>query len=263
MADKPEETATVDKAAESAVKNETEEKPAEPAAAAEKSTADAPAAKAAEPLTAEQKAGLLKQIEFYFSDSNMPNDKFLKAEAEKNKEGFVQIEVLTRFNLVKKFSTDVPAIADALSTSTALVISDDKTMIRRKDPLPTDDPTLTRSVHVSGLPKDVRWEAVKEFFTKEVGEVNMARLRREGAEKELRGNCWVEFANDELAGKAAAKDKVEFEGTTITIKLKCARRLRRLLTSTQIRLAGGEQRGEVEEEGGPAGEGGGQEEEGA
>ena len=40
----------------------------------------------------------LKQLEFYFSDSNFRRDNFLRGKADENEEGFVEIAVLLTFN---------------------------------------------------------------------------------------------------------------------------------------------------------------------
>ena len=45
------------------------------------------------PLNDVTKVKLVNQIEFYFSDSNLPRDKFLRETVENDPEGFVDIAV--------------------------------------------------------------------------------------------------------------------------------------------------------------------------
>ena len=53
-------------------------------------------------------AQVLKQIEFYFSDSNFRHDKFLQAEAAKDEAGFVMIDVLLTFKRLQSITTRRP-----------------------------------------------------------------------------------------------------------------------------------------------------------
>jgi len=40
---------------------------------------------------------VIKQVEFYFSDSNFPRDKFLRAQAALDENGYVSIETISTF----------------------------------------------------------------------------------------------------------------------------------------------------------------------
>lgn len=62
-------------------------------------------------------AKICKQVEFYFSDSNIVKDKFLKGKIAENAEGWVPIEILANFNRMKQLSTDINVITDALKAS--------------------------------------------------------------------------------------------------------------------------------------------------
>lgn len=52
-------------------------------------------------LTPSKREAIIKQIEFYFGDSNFPKDKYLQKEAKKRADGFVPIKVgrTTSFSL--------------------------------------------------------------------------------------------------------------------------------------------------------------------
>lgn len=84
-------------------------------------------------------------MEFYFSDSNLPRDAFLKEQVAANAEGYVDIALVCIFSrmcqLLKTSNKDVskvPAevvadVADALEGSDSLTLSEDKKKIRRTE----------------------------------------------------------------------------------------------------------------------------------
>lgn len=41
---------------------------------------------------------LLNQIEFYFSDSNILKDKFIKSQIDSNPDGYVDLSIIASFN---------------------------------------------------------------------------------------------------------------------------------------------------------------------
>lgn len=83
------------------------------------------------------------QIEFYFSDSNLPRDKFLQEKVAADGEGYVDIALLSIFQRVRgllkstivdpaKVSEETVAdVADALEGSSSLALSDDRKRVRR------------------------------------------------------------------------------------------------------------------------------------
>lgn len=146
-------------------------------------------------------AGIRKQIEFYFSDSNLPKDRFLRGEAAKHPEGFVAISTLATFSRVSRFNASIPQIAEVLNSSESLAVSDDKTMVKRVAPLPLEDVTLARSLFVKGgMPSDATIDSLTALFSK-YGEVASIRLRKD-REKNFNGEVFVEFASDEVAAAA-------------------------------------------------------------
>jgi len=149
-----------------------------------------------------------RQIEFYFSDSNYPQDKFMKTKAAEN-DGYIPLSTLLEFNRVKQITQDLDFLTAVLKTSDELVVKDD--MVKRKKPLPETDTSYERSVTVNGLPtgedKGVTMETVSEFFTAKFGKVLSVRLKRTN-EKVFEGIAFVEFETEEDAKKALAGDSV-------------------------------------------------------
>jgi lupus La protein len=82
-------------------------------------------------------AEILKQVEFYFSDANLPRDKFLwtLTTSDPLKQGWVQISQIASFKRMQRFQP-VEAIAAALRESKELLeVNKDGTAVRRKVPL--------------------------------------------------------------------------------------------------------------------------------
>lgn len=83
------------------------------------------------------------QVEFYFSDSNLPRDAFMLEQVRAHPEGFVPLALLATFSRMagvlkverKKGATAPPevvvAVADAVSGSTLLELSEDRTAVKR------------------------------------------------------------------------------------------------------------------------------------
>ncbi|TKW12678.1 hypothetical protein SEVIR_5G050800v4 [Setaria viridis] len=80
------------------------------------------------PKAAELRSKILTQVEYYFSDTNLERDDFLKSLMDEN--GWVPVSKVADFNRLKKMTTDIHLIVDALANSSLLEVQDDK--IRRR-----------------------------------------------------------------------------------------------------------------------------------
>ncbi|EXB54653.1 hypothetical protein L484_022514 [Morus notabilis] len=88
-----------------------------------------PGPPAVPPETLNLRAHIIKQIEYYFSDENLQNDHYLISLMDD--QGWVPISTIADFKRVKKMSTDIPFILDALYASNTVEVLGDK--IRRRD----------------------------------------------------------------------------------------------------------------------------------
>ncbi|KAM7497010.1 hypothetical protein LguiA_021424 [Lonicera macranthoides] len=75
------------------------------------------------------KASIAKQIEYYFSDENLQTDHYLISLMDA--QGWVPISTIADFKRVKRMSTDISFILDALQDSSAVEVQDNK--VRRRD----------------------------------------------------------------------------------------------------------------------------------
>ena len=129
---------------------------------------------------------VVRQVEFYFSDANLPTDEFLMKQIKRNAEGWVSIRVIADFRKIKKITKSFPTVLAALRTSTQLEISQDGHRVRRLAPLPEVDldEIRGRTVITWNLPDKPTIEQVMEIFSK-AGNVAMARIRKPEHEEPL------------------------------------------------------------------------------
>ncbi|KTW31370.1 hypothetical protein T552_00015 [Pneumocystis carinii B80] len=156
------------------------------------------------PETDDQNA-ILQQVEFYFSDSNLPFDKFLWSTSQKS-DGWVSIDLISTFNRMRRFRP-IEAIVTALRTSKDLLeVSEDGKYVRRKVPLvkPKESERIgyiQRSVYVKGFGEETKTTQIDiENFFKQYGKVNVVRLRRE-EDGSFKGSVFCEFAELESKEK--------------------------------------------------------------
>eukprot|EP00899_Mesostigma_viride_P002004 jgi/Mesvir1/11804/Mv00163-RA.3 len=182
---------------------------------------------------------ILKQVEFYFSDSNLVTDKFLRTKMKENPEGFVPLSVICSFSRMrghlgvttyKKVDgkevwevqpAHIDAVAEVLRKSDDLVISDDGKLVRRKHALPGEEALgeltelqKSRSLAAWPFPWDSKLDTLQAFFAAE-GEIKVLRmLRHSRNSKEFKGVVTIEFGSKEEAAAVAAKE-LEHAGVKI------------------------------------------------
>ncbi|XAR72460.1 hypothetical protein NMG60_11019102 [Bertholletia excelsa] len=167
-------------------------------------------------LTDDLRDKIIKQVEYYFSDENLPTDKFLMKHVTKN-EGFVPIAIIASFRKMKKLTQDRSLIVAALQQSTLLVVSPNGKKVRRLHPLPLSEAKDTKlcTVLVENLPEDHSAENIQRIFSVAgnilnicIRDPNAARepKKRTIAEKLLSGklHAIVEYDAMEAAEKAVA-----------------------------------------------------------
>ncbi|EPX74811.1 uncharacterized protein SOCG_02293 [Schizosaccharomyces octosporus yFS286] len=156
--------------------------------------------------------GVLKQVEFYFSDSNLPRDKFLWTVSQKN-DGWVPIETIASFKRMRRYQP-LEAVVAALRKSPELLEVDEAgEKVRRKVPIVRPDPSaIQRSMESSVYAKGFGEEqedtqiALENFFQQEGGEIASLRLRRDEDNK-FKGSVFVEFKTPEIAKEFLEKVK--------------------------------------------------------
>jgi lupus La protein len=82
-------------------------------------------------------AEILKQVEFYFSDANLPRDKFLwtVTQADPAGQGWVPISTIISFKRMQRFKSPEAVVAALRQSKELLEVNEDGTAVRRKIPL--------------------------------------------------------------------------------------------------------------------------------
>ncbi|XP_032830213.1 la-related protein 7 [Petromyzon marinus] len=143
-----------------------------------------------------------RQIEFWFGDTNLHKDKFLRQVVDASPDGFVPLSVLMSFNRMKTLSTDINIIRRAVSTSTQLEVSSDGLKIRRSSPLgPKPEDEDERTVYVERLPHGVTHEWLSRVFSP-CGRVLYVSLPRFRSSGDAKGFAFIEFSTSEEACRA-------------------------------------------------------------
>lgn len=134
-------------------------------------------------LTPSRRETIIKQMEFYFGDSNFPKDKYLQKEGKKRDDGFIPIKVVTGFNKIKKLmtawqiTTPWRLVAKAIECSAVVELNAAKNSVRRRHPLPDPkmNPTWNRTVVVENLARSASIDDVRAQFSR-AGKVEHVRM---------------------------------------------------------------------------------------
>ncbi len=150
----------------------------------------------------------MKQVEFYFSDSNLPNDKFLNEELKKN-DGWVKIATLATFARLKALSTEASVIAAALRGSKELLeVNEDGTLVRRKTELADGVDLSNNNIYMKGFGNDATLDEIEAFLLNEKLNVKCVRMRyyKDGEERKFKGSVFVELGSEEEAKEAVTRE---------------------------------------------------------
>ncbi|KAI9718597.1 MAG: hypothetical protein M1812_004048 [Candelaria pacifica] len=170
-----------------------------------------------------------KQVEFYFSDSNLPFDQFLFEKVGGSQNKPVKISVLHNFKRMRHFQP-YSAVVASLRDSTFLEVTDDES-VKRKVPIEEvkpeeapkvyEDKTMGRSIYAKGFGEETPSTQFDiEAFFAPYGPTNAIRLRRTQT-KVFKSSVFVEFDN-EATQKAflALEPKPKWKGEPLLIKSK-------------------------------------------
>ncbi|XP_041995986.1 la protein 1-like [Salvia splendens] len=163
------------------------------------------------PLDDETAREVIRQVEFYFSDNNLPRDNFLMKTISESEDGMVSLSLLCSFSRMKGHlslgdvkpedvsEVTVQAVAETLKTSTFLKISDDGKKVGRVTELPKPEEVIKqaddRTIDASPLAYDVKLEQVESFFSHNV-KVHSVWLPRHAADNRLLcGTTLIEFSS--------------------------------------------------------------------
>lgn len=160
------------------------------------------------PPSEEQRKKIVEQVEQYLSVESLSRDAFLLKHVRRNKEGYVNLKLITSFKKVRSLTKDYRVVAESLKDSKLLSMNDTLTKVKRNEPLPKElmERNLGRTVVATNL-EDSSFDKLSETFTK-CGEIVLIRVLRPG--KSVPVDLKVHFArHPELETEVCAV--VEFE----------------------------------------------------
>ncbi|KAF9255077.1 hypothetical protein L218DRAFT_884893 [Marasmius fiardii PR-910] len=164
----------------------------------------------------------VRQVEFYFADSNLPYDKFMWSLHSKDPEHWVPLDTIAGFKRMRQFSTfGINWVAEALRSSEYLQVDESGKKIRRKNEVKEPQGQFARSVYAKGFPdEDEKLQERLEDFFQGYASTNEVRMRRD-EEKKFKNSVFVEFT--EPSGVDAflnADPKPTFDGKELLIMTK-------------------------------------------
>ena len=146
------------------------------------------------------------QIEFYLSDANIRQDKFIKQLLKDDNDKlqdrkFIALDAFMKFNRIKQLTSDVENVKIALADSKVVELSEDETSVRRKFPINNDKDVDACTIYVEKLPDAVDHDWLGDLFSS-FGRVDHVSLPRFKNNKQIMGFAFVEFDNQRSASRA-------------------------------------------------------------
>jgi len=92
---------------------------------------------------------MTKQLDFYFSDSNYPKDKFILDLAKED--GWVPVDVFLKFNKIKNKTNDVKVVENCFRKCKLVEVSEDGKKVKRLAPLLDPQILEIRTVYAGGF----------------------------------------------------------------------------------------------------------------
>ncbi|KAM1264698.1 hypothetical protein ACFX15_033998 [Malus domestica] len=120
---------------------------------------------------------IIKQVEYQFSDMSLLANESLSKHISKDPEGFVPISVVASTKKMKSLISNNHILAQALRSSSKLVVNEDGKKVRRKHPFTEKDKEelQSRTVVAENLPEDHSHQNLEKIFSV-VGSVKTIRI---------------------------------------------------------------------------------------
>ncbi|WJX10080.1 hypothetical protein P8452_00845 [Trifolium repens] len=178
---------------------------------------------------------VIRQVEFYFSDSNLPRDDFLNKTVAESQDGMVSLALICSFNRMRKHlnlgdikpdevkEETVKAVAEVLKNAATLKLSEDGSKVGRNTELSKPEVVIEqveiRTIAASPFEYTVKLEEVESFFG-QYAKINSVRLPRHvGDKKVFCGTALVEFSSEEEM-ENVLKQKLVYAGAELELKPK-------------------------------------------
>lgn len=180
-------------------------------------------------LTKDLELKIVRQMEYYFGDINLPRDKFL-LEQTKLDDGWVPFDVLLTFKRLQSICDDADAIAKALQNSdqNLIIVSDDMKKVRRNPEMPMPEyneerrkELASRTAYAKGFPADESLESVEKFIGTHgaFDSILMRSYKDKALKKQIfKGSIMVIFKDVESCKKFIEAEEIKFKDTPLIRK---------------------------------------------
>ncbi|BFZ18118.1 hypothetical protein BsWGS_21157 [Bradybaena similaris] len=149
---------------------------------------------------------VIDQMEFYFGDSNLSKDRYLRQVIDMSADGYVDLAEFRNFNKLQSLHKDgvsLQILAAAISKSRMLELSDDGSKVRRITPIKEIDQEEidSKTVYVEHLPAHASHMWIRSIFS-QCGKVVYVSLPVYKTTRMTKGFGFVEFDTPDEAAKA-------------------------------------------------------------
>ncbi|GLG97852.1 La protein homolog [Gryllus bimaculatus] len=169
---------------------------------------------------------IIRQIEYYFGDINLPRDKFLQDQIKLD-DGWIPLEIMLKFQRLANLSKDLDVIVTAISKSDngLIEVSEDKKKIRRSPdkvlPQQTEErkkELMSQTVYCKGFPQDSSLDNLLEYFQK-YGKVDSVIMRyyhdKKTKSSNFKGSAFIIFSTREKAEEFLKMEEVKYGETPL------------------------------------------------
>jgi len=208
---------------------------------------------------------IIRQVEYYFGDFNLPRDKFLQEETKAD-EGWVTMETMLKFKRLSDLSKDTALIIEAIkkSRSGLMEVAEDGLKIRRDPSIPLPENTEesrkaleARTAYAKGFDKD---NTILDVLLDHYNEINpdvvSIQMRnyadKKGKEKvwKFKGSIFLTFKTEESAKAFVEDDKEKFNDVLLIKKFQKDYFAEKAKENEERRAKHGKREGKKVEEGG-------------
>ncbi|KAL5261754.1 hypothetical protein ACHWQZ_G007455 [Mnemiopsis leidyi] len=142
-----------------------------------------------------------KQLGFYFSDSNLVKDRFLRVLIEKDSQGFVLLDTIEHFGRIADMNCPRSLLIKSIKFIPDLELNADETCVRRTTPINYNYSGDDRTIYIENLPQKMDHKRLEQALSK-YGTITHISLPRFKNNKEFKGFGFIEFEKVEEAEKA-------------------------------------------------------------
>ncbi|KAJ3432760.1 la-related protein [Anaeramoeba flamelloides] len=143
---------------------------------------------------------ILDLLEFYFGDSNLSRDQWLRIRVCNHPKRYIELKKLLTFNKVQRLRARFRDLQVAVENSSKLELDQTGAYVRRKIPFDPNIDFTQRIVYLENVAPNETIETIKEKLAR-FGKVTFVELDWFRVSRQNKGFSFVEFETEEMANK--------------------------------------------------------------